>query len=111
MVQMKFVGMLLGILFIMNALRDYYAFANHDHMEVGSNDELVVDAAQIHDHKEVGGRKMVVMKKKATYYKEEEERKRIMEETRKIVALMHRDYKGMNKPRRKPPINNHLPIH
>ncbi|KAJ9147468.1 hypothetical protein P3X46_029627 [Hevea brasiliensis] len=37
------------------------------------------------------------------------ETQRLLEATKEIVNLMARDYKGMA--RRKPPINNHVPIH
>ncbi|KAK1561857.1 hypothetical protein Q3G72_001965 [Acer saccharum] len=42
---------------------------------------------------------------------EKVEAERLLIETKKIVNLMHKDYKGMDKPRRKPPINNHEPWH
>ncbi|XP_042513431.1 uncharacterized protein LOC122088292 [Macadamia integrifolia] len=37
------------------------------------------------------------------------ESKKLLEVTNQIVNLIHRDYSGMNSPRRKPPINNHKP--
>ncbi|KDP24322.1 hypothetical protein JCGZ_25618 [Jatropha curcas] len=40
-----------------------------------------------------------------------EETQRLLEATKEIVNLMNKDYKGMDRPRRKPPINNHVPIH
>ncbi|KAJ8751731.1 hypothetical protein K2173_025904 [Erythroxylum novogranatense] len=40
-----------------------------------------------------------------------DEMQRLLEATEEIVNLMHRDYKGMDRPGRKPPINNHEPIH
>ncbi|XP_048230667.1 uncharacterized protein LOC8276098 isoform X2 [Ricinus communis] len=39
------------------------------------------------------------------------ETQRLLEATKEIVNLMNKDYKGMDRPRRKPPINNHVPIH
>lgn len=41
--------------------------------------------------------------------KPEGETQRLLEATKEIVNLMDKDYRGM--PRRKPPINNHVPIH
>ncbi|KAK9090982.1 hypothetical protein Sjap_024159 [Stephania japonica] len=40
----------------------------------------------------------------------EEFRRSLDEETHRIVNLIHKDYRGMNQPRRKPPINNREPI-
>ncbi|KAK3212291.1 hypothetical protein Dsin_016997 [Dipteronia sinensis] len=42
---------------------------------------------------------------------EKVEAERLLMETKEIVNLIHKDYKGMDKPRRKPPINNHEPWH
>ncbi|XVE72265.1 hypothetical protein DITRI_Ditri11bG0025700 [Diplodiscus trichospermus] len=39
------------------------------------------------------------------------ELKRLLEAAKEIVNLMNKDYKGSNRPRRKPPINNHIPRH
>lgn len=39
------------------------------------------------------------------------ETQRLLEATKEIVNLMTKDYRGMDRPRRKPPINNHVPIH
>ncbi|CAL1392312.1 unnamed protein product [Linum trigynum] len=173
MVKVKFVGMLVGLLFLVNVLRDYYAVAHQDdflgiqHSDDGRNHDNsfpMVASSAIADqvitpqknHKELGGRKMVVAKKKknkadhdddddhnlntAAYHKKlrylkqaafpaaaassraksgrkvgatagDGDDERLLEATRKIVALMHKDYKGMNKPKRKPPINNNLPVH
>lgn len=38
-----------------------------------------------------------------------DEAKRIFKAEKEIMKLMHRDYGGRWKPRRKPPINNHIP--
>ncbi|KAK9105341.1 hypothetical protein Scep_022185 [Stephania cephalantha] len=40
----------------------------------------------------------------------EEFRRSLDEEFHRIVNLIHKDYRGMNHPRRKPPINNHEPV-
>ncbi|KAJ4833085.1 hypothetical protein Tsubulata_001061, partial [Turnera subulata] len=40
-----------------------------------------------------------------------EDMQRLLEATKEIVNLMHKDYSGKAKPRRKPPINNRVPIH
>ncbi|KAK8688777.1 hypothetical protein V6N13_087519 [Hibiscus sabdariffa] len=37
------------------------------------------------------------------------ESKRLMEAAEDVVKLMQKDYKGSDRPRRKPPINNHVP--
>ncbi|EOY03837.1 Uncharacterized protein TCM_019028 [Theobroma cacao] len=39
------------------------------------------------------------------------ESKRLLEAAKEIVNLMHKDYKGCDRPRRKPPINNNVPKH
>ncbi|KAK9272947.1 hypothetical protein L1049_003326 [Liquidambar formosana] len=38
-----------------------------------------------------------------------DEAQRLLEAAKEIVNLMHKDYSGMNQPRRNPPINNHEP--
>ncbi|XP_058010147.1 uncharacterized protein LOC110659568 isoform X2 [Hevea brasiliensis] len=47
----------------------------------------------------------------ATVPKPKGETQRLLEATKDIVNLMNKDYKGMDRPRRKPPINNHVPTH
>ncbi|KAL5739217.1 hypothetical protein ACOSP7_028136 [Xanthoceras sorbifolium] len=42
---------------------------------------------------------------------EKVEAERLIMATKELVNFMHKDYKGMGKPRRKPPINNHEPRH
>ncbi|KAK8711886.1 hypothetical protein V6N13_147146 [Hibiscus sabdariffa] len=37
------------------------------------------------------------------------ESKRLLEAAEEVVKLMQKDYKGSDRPRRKPPINNHVP--
>ncbi|OMO52612.1 hypothetical protein CCACVL1_29171 [Corchorus capsularis] len=39
------------------------------------------------------------------------ESKKLLEAAKEIVNLIHKDYKGNDRPRRKPPINNHVPKH
>ena len=39
------------------------------------------------------------------------ESKRLLEAAKEIVNLMNKDYKGCDRPRRKPPIHNHVPRH
>ncbi|KAH1131011.1 hypothetical protein J1N35_002389 [Gossypium stocksii] len=40
------------------------------------------------------------------------ESKRLSEaDTKEVINLMNKDYKGFNQPRQKPPINNHVPKH
>ena len=39
------------------------------------------------------------------------EPKMLLEAAKEIVNLIHKDYKGGDKPRQKPPINNHVPRH
>ncbi|KAF8399228.1 hypothetical protein HHK36_015093 [Tetracentron sinense] len=38
------------------------------------------------------------------------ESQKLLEAANEIVNLMHKDYTGMDKPRRTPPINNHQPL-
>lgn len=40
-----------------------------------------------------------------------EETKRFLMAAKEVENLMQKDYRGMSKPRRKPPINNHEPRH
>lgn len=42
-------------------------------------------------------------------FSEKDEARILLDATREIVNLMHKDYRGMG--RRKPPINNHEPWH
>ncbi|GMI77069.1 hypothetical protein HRI_001376200 [Hibiscus trionum] len=37
------------------------------------------------------------------------ESERLLEAAKELVNLMHKDYRGSEPPRRKPPINNHVP--
>lgn len=39
------------------------------------------------------------------------EMQRLLDATKEIVNLMHKDYSGHARPGRKPPINNKVPIH
>ncbi|XP_050229724.1 uncharacterized protein LOC126678855 isoform X2 [Mercurialis annua] len=188
MVHTRFITSLLGLLFVLNTLKDYSYYAHaHQDSEREKHKLLMDEDSVITAHKGLfldglaaerarkfvfGGRKMVVehevmMRRKigekdeisvAGYEKNalmkrsfhqnfnpqekmnnrnnlggsrsEEEVKfsdtnpnkfrattpksdtqRLVEATREIVNLMNKDYKGTDRPRRKPPINNHIPIH
>lgn len=51
-----------------------------------------------------------VSEAKTTDFAQKDESYRVMEANdREVMNLMRKDYKGMNKPGRKPPINNHKP--
>lgn len=52
-----------------------------------------------------------VSEAKITDFAQKDESYRVMEaiNDREVMNLMRKDYKGMNKPRRNPPINNHKP--
>ncbi|XP_021738858.1 uncharacterized protein LOC110705334 [Chenopodium quinoa] len=46
-----------------------------------------------------------------TKAKKDDESKRLLDVTKEIMKLMHRDYRGRGRPKRRPPINNHNPRH
>ncbi|XP_021736807.1 uncharacterized protein LOC110703325 [Chenopodium quinoa] len=46
-----------------------------------------------------------------TKAKKDDESKRLLEAAKEIMKLMHKDYRGRGRPKRRPPINNHNPRH
>ncbi|GMI76287.1 hypothetical protein HRI_001298000 [Hibiscus trionum] len=98
MLHVRFIEIVLGLFIVLYALKNCSVHAHQIWKQLEEGIWPVKNLLYLFERLEFvdgfGGRKMG---------------KHEVDAAKEIINLMHKDYKGLEKPRQKPPINNHIP--